>query len=133
MKYKDLTFTQKLLIIFAGTFIIVLAAINSNKSAKTKKKDVPSIEIGQIVPLQERVVAGRTVEDYREVDQAMRINDQQGWLQKIDNGTAYALQKGQRVKSLDYGIQMSKIRVEEGPNTGKACYVPTEYLTGDWK
>lgn len=129
---------QQVIGVIVVSIVIAAIMINSEDPASrrarlAKPREAPSVEIGQTVPLQESIIAGRTEDDWDEVSEAIRIKDTHGWKQKISNGTAYALQKGQMVKRIDYGIQLVKIRVENGPNTGKACYVPTEYLTGDWK
>jgi Tfp pilus assembly protein PilP len=140
MKHQDLSLKQWIIGICAILVAIYFIYNPKNQDDKVREasyatnQPIPeTVKEGLVAPIQDIIVAGLTVSDYDQIMKAANNGDDYVFSEKVQNGTAIHLNKGQIVKVIDTGVMKVQVRVMDGAYAGKSCYVPIEYITGNWK
>lgn len=136
MKWSNLTRNQKIYIVVG---LIVLAGISKlfEKPKPPIKPAEPKIEEtvdrkGDIRPASDYVLGGVSKDDWDKLSEAQRIKDKLGITKLIGEGKVVPIEKGQKIMLIDYGFASSlyEVRVQEGSQAGRSCFIPREYFTG---
>lgn len=139
MKWSDFSAKQKLWIVGGILAVGGLGVILEEPKPKQKAAIVEEAEIsykkGDVKPIADYILAGVTKEDSKKVNEAQDIKDKLGIEELIRQGKVVPIEKGQKVMLIDPGFASSlfEVRVQDGSQAGRSCYIPREFFTGEFQ
>ncbi|MGN7887410.1 hypothetical protein [Dyadobacter sp. 22481] len=122
-------------LVFSCLVCLILTFISCGGSERTASPpQEPELEIGGDYPVMMDVTACVTEKDLDELGEFITAGDEEGFKQmivkKVNNGTAFRLDKGTKVKLIDMGFGWVKVRVLEGAYQNELGYFDTEFIKG---